>query len=421
MWRLLLCFTLPVAALGWDIGIKQRSIGTNLYSMETPKKSWRDKSPLHVEKLASGGRAGRALRPGVPEETKWDFGKVAEVEPPFFSHFVNPGEDLGEDSSRDSDWVEDDSLESVYSEEGPGFEGFDLPDLEDDDGNILSGDHVILPYAEFKKFMCCFVCAKCHQKVVNLNKSTVGIATTIESVCKCGLVSTIEPEVVPPSDGEENNGNYRRRISAYAMNVRLVLLTHLIGGSRTAALSICGMLALTSSLFKNSWHDLEDNLGVHVRSVTDGIVKENVLEELEGVERDELGFRKLDVSGDAAWQTGGKGFNSISGHSMLMGKKNEKVLAYATYAKICKRCSLAAKKGKVAPAHNCPKNYEGSSKGMECFGLMECVLQLHDSYGICVDKFVIDDDSTTRAYMKHSYKDLIEAGLMDAADWPRDK
>jgi hypothetical protein len=56
---------------------------------------------------------------------------------------------------------------------------------------------------------------------------------------------------------------------------------------------------------------------------------------------------------------------------------------------------------------------------MECFVLMECALKLHNNYNICIQKFVLDDDSTTRAYIKHSYQALIDAGQMDPADWPR--
>jgi hypothetical protein len=59
-------------------------------------------------------------------------------------------------------------------------------------------------------------------------------------------------------------------------------LTHLIGGS----------------LFKNSWYELEDALGV-----TDEIVKENVKEELSGLLHvaNELGYYDVDVSGDGGW------------------------------------------------------------------------------------------------------------------------
>ena len=104
---------------------------------------------------------------------------------------------------------------------------------------------------------------------------------------------------------------------------------------------------------------------------------------------------------------------------MFPGKRFEKVLAFVNYSKVCAKCDLTAKVGMIPPVHNCPKNYEGSSKGMECFGLMECVLKLHNNHDICVRKFVIDDDTTTRAYLRHSYAELIEKGLTDKADWPR--
>jgi hypothetical protein len=297
----------------------------------------------------------------------------------------------------------------------------DIPavDLVTDDTTF--GDNILVPYEELCSFMENFVCVDCHEPISELTKSSVGIATTILNVCSCGKKSSIKPEMVPPPQGQSDNGNYRRRISAYALNVRLLLLTHLIGGSRTAALSICCMLALTSSLFDKSWYGLEDSLGVHIRAVTDQIVKENVKEELSGLLANELGYYDVDVSGDGGWQTGGRSFDSISGHSMLIGKRFEKIIAFANYAKKCRKCEDAAKKERTVEEHNCPKNYEGSSKGMECFGLMECVLKLHNEFNICVRKFVLDDDSTTRAYIKHSYQALIDAGRMNVADWPRSK
>ena len=58
-------------------------------------------------------------------------------------------------------------------------------------------------------------------------------------------------------------------------------------------MSICGMLGLNSSLFKNSWYELEDALGVHIREITEEIVEENVLEELKGKTPMSLGISKL--------------------------------------------------------------------------------------------------------------------------------
>jgi hypothetical protein len=234
-----------------------------------------------------------------------------------------------------------------------------LPNMDSISEGINQGDHVIIPYAELRSFLDKFFCCVCHAKVSNLKKTTVGIATFVTNVCDCGQNSEILPERVHLSAGAVDNGNYRRGITVYALNVRLVLVSHLIGGSRTVAVTIIGMLALGSSLFNNQWHELEDALGVHVWSVTDDIVNENVKEELSGLLANELGYYDVNASGDGGWQIGGRLFDSISGHSMLIGKIFEKILAYSNYAKGCRKCEEAAKKGKIATAHNCPRNYEG--------------------------------------------------------------
>jgi hypothetical protein len=151
-----------------------------------------------------------------------------------------------------------------------------------------------------------FVCAECHHPVSGLSKNSIGAATTVTALCKCGKKSEIVPEMVPPQEGEVDNGNYRRQILVYALNVHLVLLTHLIGRSQTAALSICCMLARSSSLFNNGWYQLKDALDVHVRAVTGKIDKENVKEELSGILANELGgYYDVNASGGGGWQTGG--------------------------------------------------------------------------------------------------------------------
>ena len=363
--------------------------------------------------LSGGGTGGRARRDNSTYvETRWNFDDDDSSVSVLFD----------EDSlaSEESSVYEYDSYASEDDGSGDDDE-CNLPGNDDVEGGggMMAGDHVIIPYKELIGFMQNFVCVECHEGVALLKKQTIGIATSVTSECICGKTSQICAEKVLPPDGAVNDGNYLRRVSAYALNVRLVLLSHLIGGSRTAAMTVCGLLAVSSSLFKNSWATCEDTLGEYVRSITDGIVNNNIKEELLGIQPNSKGMYEVDGSGDGAWQTGGRSFNSISGQCMFVGKRFEKVIAYANYAKHCRKCDSATKSGGFPPAHNCPKNYEGSSKGMECYGLMECVLKLHTEHNICVCKFVLDDDSTTRAYLRHSFQESIDSGLMKLADWPR--
>ena len=71
----------------------------------------------------------------------------------------------------------------------------------------------------------------------------------------------------------------------------------------------------------------------------------------------------------------------------------------------------------------CPKNYEGSAKGMEATGAARIVSRLfrNEEVKCFVAMLVTDDDSSVRKILEHSYRELIDAGKMMEADWPRYK
>ena len=56
---------------------------------------------------------------------------------------------------------------------------------------------------------------------------------------------------------------------------------------------------------------------------------------------------------------------------------------------------------------------------MESYGLLCCVLQLWTTSKLFVRRFVIDDDATNKAQVRHSLKELVAAGRMSRADWPK--
>ena len=326
--------------------------------------------------------------------------------------------DGDDNSSIDSDFgsttmeEEDYNVDYASKEEG------------DDDNNgttIGNEDNVLLNKAHLTAFLESFCCSSCRARVKGIDYRTVGIATTVSYSChSCKRKELlIQPECITTNHAAEVCANFYRRVSSYALNIKLVLMTQLIGKSHDAALIICGFLGLSATAFKYCWHTIEDDIGVHIRSLTETVVRENIWEECGGVERDKNGYIPIDVSGDGAWQTGGRRHDSISGHTMLIGKRSNKVVAYETYSKVCVKCSQAEKKKIQVQEHHCPKNYSGSSKGMECTGLFNCVLKLHNNYNIVVRRFVIDNDATTKAICKHSFKELIAAGRMKREEWPK--
>jgi hypothetical protein len=76
----------------------------------------------------------------------------------------------------------------------------------------------------------------------------------------------------------------------------------------------------------------------------------------------------LTVSFDMGWQKRGRSCNSLSGRAFLIDAQSGKIVAMQVCSKSCLKCSRAVKKGTAeenVPEHECPKNYDGSSKGME--------------------------------------------------------
>jgi hypothetical protein len=72
---------------------------------------------------------------------------------------------------------------------------------------------------------------------------------------------------------------------------------------------------------------------------------------------------------------------------------------------ICIKC----KKDHQDEAAVCPRNYDGSLKGMEAAGKAKIVCQLfvNDEDKCYISHLVTDDDLSVRKILTHSYQDLI--------------
>ena len=72
-------------------------------------------------------------------------------------------------------------------------------------------------------------------------------------------------------------------------------------------------------------------------------------------------------------------------------------------SKRCGRCE-SGKPHEIGDA--CPKNHDGSSKGMEATGAIENVVNIFNEHGCYVAMLACDDDSSSKAVLQWSYKDL---------------
>ena len=71
------------------------------------------------------------------------------------------------------------------------------------------------------------------------------------------------------------------------------------------------------------------------------------------------------------------------------------------YSKSCRKCDAAEKRGEEAEEHECPKNFEGSSKSMEASDILKMVEDALYNLFFIIYAIVSDNDSTIRAVLKH--------------------
>jgi hypothetical protein len=120
------------------------------------------------------------------------------------------------------------------------------------------------------------------------------------------------------------------------------------------------------------------------------------------------GWTALSVSSDARWDKQGSGrrYDSLPGCSVMLGNITKLVIAVEAMSQVCSKCRL----GLPHEDSFCPKNYDGSSKGMEAEGAARIACRLFKKYEVFIKEYVSDNDSSCRKILTHSLWDLILEG-----------
>ena len=87
----------------------------------------------------------------------------------------------------------------------------------------------------------------------------------------------------------------------------------------------------------------------------------------------------------------------------MIGPKTGDVLQYEVACKLCRVCNYATAKGIEPKVHDCRKNYNGTSKGMEPTMVINMLKNLSTEHDLHVKTIVMDDDSTTIARAKKEF------------------
>ena len=207
--------------------------------------------------------------------------------------------------------------------------------------------------------------------------------------------------------------------SWYDTNLRLVLGTLASGLGPS---DICTLLAFmglpnVNSFSRKQFRQIESLIGKHLRQIGDDSMTEALEKEVRMTQaykdmptihwkssQDKIG---LTVAYDMGWtkRSSGNRYDSLSGHAFMVGVHSQKIIRAQVTGKMCSVCSTAETKGEESGEHECPKNYVGSSKGMEADGALSLVLKLDDitKSKIFIESFVSDDDSSLRAIMRHHH------------------
>ena len=103
------------------------------------------------------------------------------------------------------------------------------------------------------------------------------------------------------------------------------------------------------------------------------------------------------------WQkrSSGRRYDSSSGHAFIIGGRKKGITGMVIYSNACRKCESAEKKGEEAEEHECPKNFEGSSKSMEDSAILKMVEYAYYNRFFIIDVIFSDDDSTMQDVLKH--------------------
>lgn len=314
------------------------------------------------------------------------------------------------------------------------------------------------------------VCKRCRiQTNLQLRACTIGIATRIKLICtSCKNSETIVPETIDDKYTSEFPDPYEyteqgsRESCNYRLNIDFTVAMQFIGGGMMDASLIAAMLNLSSSkkCIQDSFTLNEEFIGMRQVALGKTVLQENLQEEIAkskkiahpanvtkeqfsklftdqhrapdttrltyerpnkiiklGDNDFETTWATLRVAMDTGWQkrSSGRRYDSSSGQHTTFGYETRKLLHCVSYSTRCAKC----KSNRNHPPELCSLNYTGSAKGMEGTGAIQTLTAIAATNTAFVGSVTMDDDSSMRRNMRHSWQAKIDAGIMDPNDWPK--
>ena len=335
--------------------------------------------------------------------------------------------------------IENHTTRSKISDDILDSNGKSSIDEERNKGNNSDEINIILNYGDMIHFMSSSMCCRMCKSGVDetcFHKTTCGFASSIFYKCrKCGYQNNILPKMAKDrqplfdfidDDVEEKsslpNIDNKKSYSAYDINVHLLCWIQQFGLSGAAARQLASALQITDGtrLF-GSFTSLEEAIGLYEIILSKMIIDDNVREELAMSPVDEFGRSLSTSTMDGGWNHRGSGrlYDSDSCQHVMFGAYTKKIIALYVMSRVCAKCAV----DKIHPLILCPRNYIGSSKGMEAHGASINVNWLYERFNCIVDTIIMDDDSSSKNVLKCKYADRQEEARKrgEVYAWPKYK
>jgi len=278
---------------------------------------------------------------------------------------------------------------------------------------------------------CCNHCGS----AMKVREKTVGIATCVEVSCTDMNCKNKGNRTHCKRTQLMDNCKYGDTAESFAINCTFVLGVQQFGGGASESDIIITYLNLPHAhgFHRHSFQKIEAALRPTIKSVCDEAVAKGLDEEVKLTLNNNVRFQmwkrgeltskdvKLTVGYDMGWnkRSSGHKYDSTSGHGFLVGGLTKKIVGFKVMSKHCNECNAWTNNDLPVPPHDCTKNHVGTSKSMETEAIFRLVTEAYFNRCFCISVIISDDDSTMKANLRHSWRELIDNGLLDPGNWPR--
>lgn len=243
-----------------------------------------------------------------------------------------------------------------------------------------------------------YICQKCKGKMVYTKEIRRGLLSSFVFICeKCGNSLNIKSDIT----FNDENINTSAVLGIVSTGLGFYHLQEFLAHLNVPAMSYGTFHSYEEQIIQGEYLKLSKQLEAEA-------LAEEIRLAIEMNEVDSAGNALISVEFDGSWEKRSYTTNcsSLAGCAAIIGLRTKKILYSDIKQKYCHICQIAKSKGVTPRSHNCRKNYEGPSSGMETQIIIEG-FKFCAERGARFHKFVGDGDSSTYKALRdlQIYKD----------------